>query len=184
MDISLINSESSFIFFVYLFIHSFQNLEKKNTGKEIYLKFLLNAIVVVERIRRSGVVLDDRLCIKGADWAPLVLQRKMKIQETNDIIWYHGKSINSCKQLNTIKKNKSPQGYFIYRYIYIYIVLFSFYSYLCCFGCLLYLFYISIYYFSYLVEFIFKYLNSIKWLLKKLFLCVCVCDQRKSLIVK
>lgn len=126
MDISLINSESSFVFFVYLFIYWFQNLEKKNTGKEIYLKFFLNAIVVVERIRRSGVVLDDRLCINGADWAPLALQKKMKIQKTNDIIWYDGKSINSCKQLNTIKKNKSPQGYFIYRYIYSFFFLFLF----------------------------------------------------------
>jgi len=81
------------------------------------------------------------------------------------------------------QEEQEPTGLF-YIQIYIYIVLFSFYSYLCCFGCLLYLFYISIYYFSYLVEFIFKYLNSIKWLLKKLFLCVCVCDQRKSLIVK
>jgi hypothetical protein len=49
-------------------------IHKKNyTGK-----FFRNEIVVVERIRRSGVFVIDRWCVKGADWAPSFLKKKTK----------------------------------------------------------------------------------------------------------
>jgi hypothetical protein len=64
MDISLIKSSSSL----------FYNLKKiilkeiHNKTKQVnYFQDFRNAIVVVERIRRSGVFVNNRLCIKGAD---------------------------------------------------------------------------------------------------------------------
>lgn len=74
MDISLIESSSSFIFSVWLW-------KKKTMTKMIwtgkfYWEFFLNARVVLERIRRSGVVDKDRLWVNGAEWAPLFLKKK------------------------------------------------------------------------------------------------------------